>query len=59
MGGLVRLLVLFFLALTVFSSLVAFKPDDSKAVSGAVHACVTAPSAGGHAFSGTCRNSEH
>lgn len=54
-----RLLVLFFLALAVFSSLVAFKPDDGKAVPRAGHACVIAPTAGSHARLGTCRNSEH
>jgi hypothetical protein len=39
-------MVLFFLALAIFSSLVAFAPDDSKAVNKAGYSCVA----------GSCRN---
>ncbi len=51
-----RLLVLFFLAFTAFASLVAFSPDDSKAVRKAFvsYACVANPDAKGHAFAGSC-----
>ena len=54
-----RLLVLFFLAFTAFASLVAFSPDDSKAVRKAVvsHTCIVNPEARGHAFAGSCAQS--